>query len=145
MSAVRRLRATILIATSVFAMDVARTAAHEIGTTRAAVRIENGQYRVTVTTVGFGPTCIVGASGSSGGGSIATSPGRTRKIAAPSVGMRGIDLDGVTIDRLDLREADADETRLERAGLKMTDLRKSQRRNRRLRSPRTRQTRRPTP
>jgi len=47
-------------------------------------------------------------------------------FAAPSVGMRDIDLDGVTIDRLDLRGADADESRLERAELKMTDLRTSQ-------------------
>jgi hypothetical protein len=47
-------------------------------------------------------------------------------FAAPSVGLRGVDLDNVTIDRLDLRGADGDEARLERAELKMTDLRTSQ-------------------
>jgi hypothetical protein len=36
-------------------------------------------------------------------------------FAAPSVGLRSIDLDNVTIQRLDLRGADADDTRLERA------------------------------
>ena len=32
-------------------------------------------------------------------------------FAAPSVGMRGVDLDGVTLERLDLRGADGDEAR----------------------------------
>jgi uncharacterized protein YjbI with pentapeptide repeats len=47
-------------------------------------------------------------------------------FAAPSVGLRGIDLDGVTLERLDLRGADGDDSRLERAELKLSDLRTSQ-------------------
>src|SRR5262247_4379384 len=50
-------------------------------------------------------------------------------FAAPSVGLRGVDLDGVTLERLDLRGADCDGTRLERAELKQSDLRTSQWRN----------------
>lgn len=46
-------------------------------------------------------------------------------FAAPSVGIRNIDLDNVIIERLDLRGADGDETRLERAEIKETDLRTS--------------------
>src|SRR3954464_9289171 len=47
-------------------------------------------------------------------------------FAAPSVGLRAIDLDGVTIERLDLRGADAEDSRLERAELLQSDLRASQ-------------------
>jgi uncharacterized protein YjbI with pentapeptide repeats len=47
-------------------------------------------------------------------------------FAAPSIGMRSIDLDGVTLERLDLRGADGDESRLERAELKQSDFRTSQ-------------------
>jgi len=47
-------------------------------------------------------------------------------FAAPSVGLRSLDLDGVTLERLDLRGADGDESRLERAELKQSDLRTSQ-------------------
>src|SRR5262249_50375640 len=47
-------------------------------------------------------------------------------FAAPSVGIRGVDLDGVTLERLDLRDADGDEARLERAELRQCDLRSSQ-------------------
>src|SRR5512135_983286 len=47
-------------------------------------------------------------------------------FAAPSVGLRAIDLDGVTIQRLDLRGADAEDTRLERASLEQTDMRQMQ-------------------
>lgn len=44
-------------------------------------------------------------------------------FAAPSVGLRSIDLDGVTLQRLDLRGADGDDSRLERASLDQCDLR----------------------
>ncbi|HSS02536.1 MAG TPA: pentapeptide repeat-containing protein [Kofleriaceae bacterium] len=47
-------------------------------------------------------------------------------FAAPSAGLRSLDLDGVTLERLDLRGADADDSRLERAELKQSDLRTSQ-------------------
>src|SRR5947207_12019645 len=47
-------------------------------------------------------------------------------FAAPSVGLRGVDLDGVALERLDLRGADGDESRLERSILKESDLRTSQ-------------------
>mgnify|MGYP001551221023 CR=1 FL=1 len=40
-------------------------------------------------------------------------------FAAPSVGLRSVDLDSVTIQRLDLRGGDADDTRLERASLQI--------------------------
>ena len=46
-------------------------------------------------------------------------------FAAPSVGMRSIDLDGVTLEKLDLRGCDGDESRLERAEIKMCDFRTS--------------------
>lgn len=46
-------------------------------------------------------------------------------FSAPSVGLRGVDLDGVTMERLNLAEADADEARLEHATLKQVDGRKS--------------------
>src|SRR5690349_11318269 len=44
-------------------------------------------------------------------------------FAAPSVGLRSIDLDSVTIEKLDLRGADADDTRLERSAFDQCDLR----------------------
>ncbi len=47
-------------------------------------------------------------------------------FAAPSVGLRAIDLDGVTMERLDLQGADGDDSRLERATLALSDLRTSQ-------------------
>ena len=47
-------------------------------------------------------------------------------FAAPSVGLRGVDLDGVTLEKLDLRGADGEDVRLERAELRMCDLRTSQ-------------------
>jgi uncharacterized protein YjbI with pentapeptide repeats len=45
---------------------------------------------------------------------------------APSVLMRGVDLDGVTISKMDFCDADGDEARLERSSLVETDGRKWQ-------------------
>ena len=50
MSVVRPFVATILALGSVLALDVPCAAAHEIGTTRAAMRIEGGRYVVEVAT-----------------------------------------------------------------------------------------------